>query len=173
VAIYNQLLTPAQITNLVAAAETALPTVTLTAPADGSFFVAPANITLTAAVVTNSHSIQKVQFYNGATLLAEAATPPYQYTLNSVPHGLYTFLAEVVYDGGSVAGSLSANITVTNLPPLAVADATNTLKNVPVNVAVLANDSDPNGYGGHLRHEHPLHPHHRFHRHRYLQLYGV
>jgi hypothetical protein len=55
-------------------------------------------------------------------------------------------VAEVVYDGGSVLGSLPANITVTNQPPVAVADATNTLKNAAVTINVLANDSDPNGY---------------------------
>jgi hypothetical protein len=146
VGIYNQQLTPAQLTNLVSAATTALPTVTLTAPADGSFYVAPANINLTASVTTNGHSIQKVQFYNGASLLGEVTTPPYQYNFSSVPHGIYTFVAEVVYDGGSILGSLPANVTVTNQPPVAVADATNTLKNAAVTVNVLANDSDPNGY---------------------------
>jgi len=146
VAIYNQLLTPAQITNLVSAAATALPTVTLTAPADGSGYLAPSTINLTASVVTNSHSIQKVQFYNGAALLAEATTPPYAYTYASAPHGLYTFLAKVVYDGGSKLSSLPVNVSVTNLPPLAVADATNTVKNIAVTINVLGNDSDPNAY---------------------------
>jgi len=144
--IYNQQLTPAQLTNLVSAALTAWPTVTLTAPADGGIYVAPANLNLTASVVTNGHSIQKVQFYNGNSLLAESTSPPYQYNFSSVPHGVYTFVAEVVYDGGSVLGSLPANITVTNQPPAAVADATNTLKNAAVTINVLANDSDPNGY---------------------------
>lgn len=144
--IYNQQLTPAQLTNLVSAALTAWPAVTLTAPADGGFYVAPANLKLTAAVVTNGHSIQKVQFYNGASLLGEAATPPYQYNFSSVPHGIYTLLAEVVYDGGSVLSSLPANVTVTNQPPAAVADAASTLKNAAVTLNVLANDSDPNGY---------------------------
>ena len=146
VGIYNQQLTPTQLTNLVSAAQISLPAVTLTAPADGSFCVAPANINLTASVTTNGHSIQKVQFYNGASLLAESTTPPYQCTFSGVPHGIYTFVAEVVYDGGSVLGSLPANVTVTNQPPVAVADATNTLKNAAVTVNVLANDSDPNGY---------------------------
>jgi subtilase family serine protease len=146
VAVYNQSLTGSQIASLLSASLTALPVVTLTAPTNGSFYVAPAAINLTASVVTNGHSIQKVQFFNGASLLAESTTPPYQYTFNSVPHGLYTLLAEVVYDGGSVLGSLPANVTVTNLPPIAVADATNTLKNTAVTINVLANDSDPNGY---------------------------
>jgi subtilase family serine protease len=146
VTVYNQSLAGSQIASLLAASQTASPAVTLTAPADGSVYVAPANISLTASVATNGHSIQKVQFYNGANLLAESTTPPYQYNFSSVPHGVYTFVAEVVYDGGSVLGSLPANITVTNQPPVAVADATNTLKNAAVTINVLANDSDPNGY---------------------------
>ena len=146
VGIYNQQLTPTQLTNLVSAAQISLPAVTLTAPADGSFYVAPANLNLTASVTANGHSIQKVQFYNGASLLGEVTTVPYQYNFSSVPHGIYTFVAEVVYDGGSVLGSLPANVTVTNQPPVAVADATNTLKNAAVTINVLANDSDPNGY---------------------------
>jgi len=145
-AIYNQPLTAAQITNLVTAAQTALPIVTLTAPADGGTYLAPANLDLTASVTADGHSIQKVQFYNGASLLGESTTPPYQYTFSGVPRGNYTFLAEVVYDGGNVLGSLPANVAVTNQPPVAVADATNTLKNAAVTINVLANDSDPNGY---------------------------
>ncbi len=147
VAVYDQWLTPAQITNLVSAAQTTLPVVTLTAPANGSFYSAPATINLTASVVTNGHSVQKVQFYNGASLLAEANTPPYQCDFNGVSRGIYSLLAEVVYDGGSVLGSLPANVTVTNQTPVAVADATNTSKNAAVTINVLANDSDPNGYG--------------------------
>ena len=146
VAIYNRSFTAAQISGLLSAAQISSPAVTLTAPADGSFYVAPASINLTAAVTTNGHSIQKVQFYNGASLLGEVITPPYQYNFSSAPYGIYTFVAEVVYDGGSVLGSLPANVTVTNQPPVAVADATNTLKNVAVTINVLANDSDPNGY---------------------------
>ena len=146
VAVFNQSLTASQLAALVSSATTALPTVTLTAPADGSYYVAPASINLAATVATNGHSIQKVQFYNGASLLGEVTTPPYQYNFSSVPHGIYTFVAEVVYDGGSVLGSLPANVTVTNQPPVAVADATNTLKNAAVTINVLANDSDPNGY---------------------------
>src|SRR6267154_4574995 len=47
------------------------PTVTLTSPANNATFAAPASINLAATVVTNSHTITKVQFYNGATLLNE------------------------------------------------------------------------------------------------------
>src|SRR6266850_7212479 len=44
-------------------------TVALTSPVSGASFLAPATINLAATVVSNSHSITKVQFYNGAALL--------------------------------------------------------------------------------------------------------
>jgi len=37
-------------------------------------FNAPATISLAANVTANGHTITKVQFYNGATLLGEATT---------------------------------------------------------------------------------------------------
>ncbi|MEI7728727.1 MAG: M6 family metalloprotease domain-containing protein [Verrucomicrobiota bacterium] len=114
VAVFNQLLTPAQITNLVSAALLSLPGVTLTAPADGSSFPVSSNIVLTASVTTNGHAISKVQFFSGASLLGESAAAPYQYTWSGATAGAYTLLAQVVYDGGNVLGSSPAYITVTN-----------------------------------------------------------
>ena len=121
VAIFNQQLTPSQITNLILAAQTTLPVVTLTAPADGSSFAANVNINLTASVTTNGHAISKVQFFNGAALIGESTTTPYQYTWPAVAAGTYTLFAQAVYDGSSTIGSLPASITVTNAnhPPVA------------------------------------------------------
>ena len=114
VALYNQSLTQTQIMGLVSASQTSLPVVTLTAPADGSSLPA-APINLTASVATNGHTIQKVQFYNSATLLGEAVTPPYQYNWSGpTTSGTYTLFAQVLYDGSATLSSLPANITVTN-----------------------------------------------------------
>jgi hypothetical protein len=143
VAIFNQALTPSQLSDLLSSAMTLLPAVTLTAPTDGSSFTALSNITLTASVTTNGHSIEKLRFYNSATLLTEDTTPPYQYDWSGMTAGAYTLLAQVVYDGGSVLSSLPANITITNLPPTPMDDVTNTVENTPVTIAVLANDTDP------------------------------
>jgi hypothetical protein len=114
VAVYNQSLTASQISNLLSAATTALPVVTLTAPADGSSFSASSNILLTASVATNGHAIGNVQFYNGAALLSQSTTPPYQFTWSGATTGIHTLLAQVTYDGSSTISSLPANITVTN-----------------------------------------------------------
>ena len=120
-----------------------LPAVTLTAPANGSSFVALSNIVLTALVTTNGHSIEKVLFYNSASLLAESTSPPYQATLFGAAAGPHTLLAQTIYDSTKVVSSLPVSITVTNLPPTPANDSTNTVQNTPVTVDVLANDRDP------------------------------
>ena len=143
VTIYDQSLTPGQIANQLAASQTLLPEVTLTALANGASFVALSNILLTASVTTNGHSINKVQFYDNASLLGESFTPPYQVTLSGATAGFLTLLAEVIYDGTRTGGSLPVSITITNLPPTPANDIANTRQNTPVTIAVLANDTDP------------------------------
>jgi photosystem II stability/assembly factor-like uncharacterized protein len=114
VAVFNQVLTPTQLTNLITAAATALPAVTLTAPVDGSTLSGSPNILLTASVTTNSHAIGAVKFYDSAALLGQATTPPYQFTWTGATSGIHTLLAQVTYDGSSTISSSPANITVTN-----------------------------------------------------------
>lgn len=142
VAIYNQLLTPAQITSLAAASQTLLPAITLTTPADGSAFTSGSNISLAANVATNGHTINNVQFFSSTNLLATVTTPPYQYTVSNALRGVYTFLAKVVYDSSSVADSLPANVTVTNIAPVLANDTAITTQNTPVAISVLTNDTD-------------------------------
>jgi photosystem II stability/assembly factor-like uncharacterized protein len=143
VTIYKQALTPTQIANQLAASQTLLPAVALTVPANGSSFVAFSNILVTASVTTNGHSIGKVQFYNGSTLLGESATPPYELTLSGATAGAVSLLAQAIYDGTRVVSSLPVTITVTNLPPTPANDITNTVQDTAVTIAVLANDTDP------------------------------
>jgi len=101
-----------------------LPGIVLTAPASGASYVAPAQINLAAGVSTNGHKINKVQFFNGAALLAEAANPPYAFTWNNVGLGSYQLLAQLVYDSTNRIASATANVTVTvtpsTTPPAAV-----------------------------------------------------
>jgi hypothetical protein len=88
------------------------PTIVLTSPIDGASYKAPANITLTASVAANGHSVSKVQFYNGASLLAQDATAPYSFTWKGVPAGSYTLTARLIYDASSTLDSAPVNITV-------------------------------------------------------------
>jgi hypothetical protein len=116
VAIFNKSLTPAQVGDLLAAAMTGVPSVALTAPANGSTLNGASNITLTASVITNgNHTIDEVQFYNtNATLLGEAIAPPYSYRWTGMQAGSYSIFAQARYDGSGLVDSSAVNLTVTN-----------------------------------------------------------
>jgi hypothetical protein len=101
----------------VSVASTALPSIALTAPANGATYTAPASITCAASVTANGHTITQVQFYNGTTLLGTVASAPYTYSWNNVNAGGYSLSAKAVYDSGSTIQSASATITVTSLLP--------------------------------------------------------
>jgi subtilisin-like proprotein convertase family protein len=92
------------------------PTVALTSPANGASYAAPATINLAATVTANSHTINKVQFYNGATLLAEDTSEPYSLTWSNVSAGSYSLTVRAIYDGGGMVWSAPVNLAVTGLP---------------------------------------------------------
>lgn len=94
VRLYNQALTPTQLTQLAAP-----PFITFTTLTNGQQFAAPANINLTASV-TSGHTVNQVQFFNDNNLLAQFSTPPYTNTVTNLPLGSYTFSARLYYDSG-------------------------------------------------------------------------
>jgi sulfur relay (sulfurtransferase) complex TusBCD TusD component (DsrE family) len=96
---------------------TPAPTIALSSPLNGANYASPATVNLAASVTANGHSITKVQFYNGATLLGEDASAPYSLTWSNVSAGSYSLTARTVYDAGSTVDSSSVNIIVTGLPP--------------------------------------------------------
>jgi hypothetical protein len=92
------------------------PIVAITSPLKGSSYTAPATINLAASVTANGHTVTKVQFYNGASLLGESAVAPYSYRWTNVPAGSFSLSARLLYDTSGTATSTSAGITVTGLP---------------------------------------------------------
>ena len=58
------------------AAPNKAPTVSLTAPAAGSTFAAPATITLSATAKASSGTIAKVEFYQGSSYLGTVTASP-------------------------------------------------------------------------------------------------
>jgi chitinase len=88
------------------------PVVTLTAPASGASFTAPATITISATASDADGSVSKVGFYNGSTLLSEVTAAPYSYTWSNVAAGSYTITAIATDNAGAVTTSAAATITV-------------------------------------------------------------
>ncbi len=87
------------------------PVVSLTAPANGAQFDAPATITLGASASDPGGSVQQVQFFNGTTLIATDTTSPYAATISNVAGGSYT-LSAVALDNGGATASSAVSITV-------------------------------------------------------------
>ena len=102
--------TPANVT----VTNVSLPSIALTAPVNGASYAAPAAISLAATVTANGHTITKVQFYNGTTLLAEDASAPYSFAWSNVSAGNYSLSAKAVYDSGSTAICTPVNVTCVN-----------------------------------------------------------
>ncbi len=94
------------------------PTVTLTTPAQGQTFFAPANITLTANAQAGTSPIAKVEFFQGATLIPPAITnPPYSLVWQAVDVGNYSITAKVTdtfNPAGTATSTPAVGITVQN-----------------------------------------------------------
>ena len=71
---------------------------------------------LQASVSAKGHTINKVEFYQGTTLLGTSLTAPYTWTWSGVTAGNYTLKASAVYDGGYRVDSVGSDITVNGLP---------------------------------------------------------
>ena len=89
------------------------PTVSLSAPADGATYTAPATIDLTASA-SDSDGIDRVEFYQGSSLLGTATASPYSYTWNNVPAGTYTLTAKAYDSLGASTVTAPVNVTVSS-----------------------------------------------------------
>ena len=85
------------------------PGVTLTSPANGATFSAPATITLAATASDTDGTITKVDFYRGTTLIGTDTTAPYSVTWSNVAAGSYSLTA-VATDNGGATGTLGARV---------------------------------------------------------------
>jgi hypothetical protein len=101
-----------------AAGKNIAPTVSLTAPANGANFTAPAILTLAATATDSDGAIAKVEFYRGgATLIGTATTPPYSVTWSNVPAGSYSLTAKATDNRGKATTSTAVSVTVNAAPP--------------------------------------------------------
>ena len=88
------------------------PSVTLTAPAAGAQYTAPASITISANASDPEGQLARVEFYSGTTLLSSDASAPYSFTWSSVPAGSYGLRAVAYDSAGATATTATLNVTV-------------------------------------------------------------
>lgn len=124
------------------------PTVSMSAPTDGSVYYTPVNVTLAANASDTDGSVSKVDFYNGSTLLGTSTTAPYQFIWNNVPAGSYSITAVATDNNGGVTTSAPIGITVkTNSAPSVTVGSSSSLSNLiaPASVGLTATASDVDG----------------------------
>ena len=94
----------------------ATPTVSLSSPANGMAYAAPATITVTASASESGGTISKVEFYNGSSLIATDTASPYTATFTGVPVGTYVLTARAYDAAGVTATSSTVTVTVGSTP---------------------------------------------------------
>ena len=94
------------------------PTVSISAPAGGATYMAPATVKITASASDTDGTIAKVEFYQGATKLGEdtSSSGGWSYTWNGATVGAYALKAKAYDNVGASTESAVVNISVT-LPP--------------------------------------------------------
>jgi RHS repeat-associated protein len=122
------------------------PTVSITAPASGTVFAAPANITITANAADADGTVAKVDFYQGTTLLGTATTAPYSFSWTNVAAGSYSLTAVATDDRGAATTSSAVSINVNALPAVSITSpASNAVFSAPATITINASASDADG----------------------------
>ena len=91
----------------------ARPVVGMILPAADAFIAAPASLALEAAALTPNGQIQKLQFFDRNTSLAELDAPPYRYAWNKPAPGVYRLRAKMTDSAGVTALSEFVGLTIT------------------------------------------------------------
>ncbi len=125
------------------------PAVSLTAPAAGAAFTAPASVAIAAAASDPDGTVAKVEFYAGSTKLGEDASAPYAFTWTNVAAGSYALTARATDNRGATTTSAAVAVTVKapNQPPTAVVTfpSEGAVLSAGVSTTISADASDPDG----------------------------
>jgi hypothetical protein len=87
------------------------PTVSITSPAAGGVFVAPATFPITATASSSSGTISSVQFLVNGSAIGASMTAPYSATASNLNSGVYT-LSAVATDNNGLQATNSIQISV-------------------------------------------------------------
>lgn len=126
------------------------PSVSISSPANGATFTAPANIAVTANATDSDGSVAQVDFYAGNTLLGSDTTAPFSVTWASVAAGSYALTAAATDNLGATTTSAAVNITVNPPPPATPAAPANltaaAISPTQINLAWADNSGNEDGF---------------------------
>jgi hypothetical protein len=125
------------------------PTVSLTQPAAGATFFAPATVDIAADAADAGGSVAKVEFFNGQTKLGEDLTAPYTYAWSGVAAGTYSVTARATDNAGKSTTSAAVSVlvrAVNGAPSVSITSPANgAVFGFWANVTINASASDGDG----------------------------
>ncbi|HET6225782.1 MAG TPA: Ig-like domain-containing protein, partial [Bacteroidia bacterium] len=124
------------------------PIVMLMTPVNNAVYTSPAAIDMEAHAHDDDGVIDRVEFYNGTTLLGTDITEPYTYKWTNVGDGSYDLSVKAFDNLGAYSISNIATVTVegNKLPVIAITSPTNgAVYNAPATLTIEAIAYDPNG----------------------------
>ena len=127
------------------------PTASITSPANGAAFNAPANITINANASDPDGSVTKVDFFANGSFIGTDTTSPYSFTWTNVAAGGYSLTAKATDNLGATGTSPSVGITVnspSNQPPSATitSPGSGATFTAPATIPINATASDADGF---------------------------
>lgn len=97
---------------VIAAPTNTRPFVSIAAPADRTYFAAPASFTIAASASDFDGSVTNVSFYANSVKIGSASTAPFAFAWNNVASGLYDLTAQAVDNWGLSATSSVVRVIV-------------------------------------------------------------
>ena len=114
------------------------PTISITNPASGAMFAAPANVNIAASVAVSSGTVTNVQFFTNGVVLGAVLTAPFSLTANNLGAGAYALSAVATAAGISVTSTV-VNIIVVSPPTVSITNpASGAVFAAPANVNIAA-----------------------------------
>jgi plastocyanin len=90
------------------------PTISVTAPASGTVYAAPADVKLSTTTTAGTGSVTNVQFFANSTSLGSTTISPFDFTASSLAAGNYSLTAKAQNSVGLATTSSPVSITVVN-----------------------------------------------------------
>jgi hypothetical protein len=88
------------------------PTVSLSSPASGATFTAPASVSIAASASDSDGTVARVDFFANGTLLGTDTAAPYTFSWSNVAAGTYNLTAVATDNAGATGASAAVSITV-------------------------------------------------------------
>ncbi len=127
------------------------PTISITAPASGATYTAPASIPIavTATDPDTGGSIKLVEYFANGTQFGASNVPPYGTVWTNVPAGTYSITAGATDDRGgqTMSAPVSMTVVLPNQPPVVTiaAPAQGATYAAPATIPITATANDPDG----------------------------